>query len=118
MSSDAGSIGELRPGSVVRADGWAVGDRGNAAEPDRFAVSRRCRHLGGPLDEGEIDDDGCLVCPWHGATYDVESGEMRRGPQGIFAKVPGLGALFRGVTRVVPLRRGDVEERDGRIVVR
>jgi hypothetical protein len=43
---------------------------------------------------------------------------MVRGPQGAFAKVPGLGALYRGLTRVLPLRRGQVVERDGCLFVR
>jgi len=45
-------------------------------------------------------------------------GRMRRGPQGVFAKVPGLDAAYRALTRVVPLRRGQVVEPDGRLFVR
>ncbi|MDZ4826240.1 MAG: hypothetical protein SGJ13_07210 [Actinomycetota bacterium] len=40
-----------------------------------------------------------------------------RGPQGIFAKIPGLGAATKLFTRVLPLRRGTVEERDGTLYV-
>jgi hypothetical protein len=36
---------------------------------------------------------------------------MLRGPQGFFAKVPGLGAAYRALTRVLPLRRGPVQDR-------
>ena len=32
--------------------------------------------------------------------------------------IPGLGAVFRGLTRVLPLRRGTVVERDGCLYVR
>ena len=42
---------------------------------------------------------------------------MVRGPQGIFAKVPGLGAANKLLTRVVPLRRAKVEERDATLYV-
>jgi len=94
--------------SVVRVRMWAVGNNGDG----HFAVDRVCRHLGGPLDKGAINRDGCLVCPWHGAAYDVRSGRMVRGPQGIFAKVPGLGAAFMALTKVVPLRRAQVEIAD------
>lgn len=110
---EVGPVASLGEGRVVEAGPWAVGDNG-----ERFAVSKRCRHLAGPLAEGSIDDDGCLVCPWHGATYDVTTGEMQRGPQGVFAKVPGLGTFFRTLTRVLPLRRGDVVDLDGTLVVR
>jgi nitrite reductase/ring-hydroxylating ferredoxin subunit len=104
---------ELTPGAVTGAGRYAVGN----AAGKLFAVSRRCRHLRADLAGGSIDDDGCLVCPWHGAKYDVESGRMVRGPQGIFAKVPGLGAANKLLTRVLPLRRARVEERDGTLYV-
>ena len=42
-----------------------------------------CGHLGGPLAEGTVDQvrgDSCLVCPWHGSAFDLETGQPRRGP--------------------------------------
>ena len=63
-------------------------------------------------------EDGHLVCPWHQSAYDVHTGRMVRGPQGAFAKVPGLDAAYRALTRVLPLRRGQVLERNGRLFVR
>ena len=50
--------------------------------------------------------------------FDVTTGRMVRGPQGAFAKVPGMGAMFKALTRVVPLGRGTVTERDGDLFVR
>src|SRR5689334_4522315 len=102
-----GPASELPPGTIVGVDGYAVGN----AAGTRFAVSRHCRHLRADLAGGSIDADGCLVCPWHGAKYDVATGRMVRGPQGIFAKVPGLDAGYKLLTRVLPLRRGKVDER-------
>ena len=55
--------------------------------------------------------------PRHGAKYDVSTGRMTLGPQGAFAKVPGLNACFRLLTKVIPLRRGKVTERDGKVFV-
>jgi nitrite reductase/ring-hydroxylating ferredoxin subunit len=69
------------------------------------------------LAKGSIDEDGCLVCPWHGSKYDVTTGRMVLGPQGIFARVPGLDAAFKALTIVLPLGRGDVVERDGTLFV-
>jgi nitrite reductase/ring-hydroxylating ferredoxin subunit len=109
-----GAASELGPGTVAGAGPWAVG---NTKEHGRFAVSRRCRHLGADLASGSIDRQGCLVCPWHGARYDVASGRMVRGPQGVFARIPGLGPLNILFTRLVPLRRGRVAERDGDVYV-
>ena len=102
-SVPAASIPE---GTVTGVDKYAVGNNG-----EFFAVGRRCRHLRADLAGGSIDPDGCLVCPWHGSKYDVGTGQMVRGPQGIFAKIPGLGASFKALTRVIPLKRGTVERR-------
>ena len=111
---EVGPVAELAPGTVTAAGHYAVGNAGG----ELFAVSRRCRHLGADLSEGSIDDQGRLVCPWHQSAYDVRTGRMVRGPQGVFAKVPGLGATYRGLTKVLPLRRGKVVERDGCLFVR
>ncbi|MGA8846189.1 MAG: Rieske (2Fe-2S) protein [Nocardioides sp.] len=106
--TDSISQSEVPDGTVTGAGGFAVGNKGG----DYFAVSRRCRHLGADLAGGSISADGCLVCPWHQSEYDVTTGHMVKGPQGIFAKVPGLGAMFMGLSRVLPLRRRHVV-RDG-----
>ena len=104
---------DLKPRKVLGAGKYAVGNSGG----DLFAVTRRCRHLGADLANGGIDKDGCLVCPWHQSAYDVSTGRMVRGPQGIFAKIPGLGFAFTILTRVLPLGRGTVVERDGDVFV-
>jgi len=111
---EVGPVAELPPGALVGAGGYAVGN----IEGELFAVSRRCRHLGADLANGTLDDEGRLVCPWHQSAYDVHTGRMLRGPQGAFAKVPGLGAFYGALTRVLPLRRGQVLERDGCLFVR
>jgi nitrite reductase/ring-hydroxylating ferredoxin subunit len=109
-----GPAAELTPGTIVGAGPWAVGNAGGVV----FAVSRRCRHLFADLANGRIDGDGCLVCPWHASSYDVGTGRMVRGPQAGFEKIPGLEPGYRALTRVVPLRRGTVVERDGVLFVR
>jgi hypothetical protein len=43
---------------------------------------------------------------------------MTRGPQGVFAKIPGLDPAYRLLTKVLPLTRGEVVERNGTIFVR
>ena len=101
---------DVPPGTVTGMADYAVGNNG-----EYFAVGRKCRHLRADLAEGSIDAEGCLVCPWHQSAYDVSNGRMVRGPQGVFAKVPGLGASFKALTRVLPLGRKTVEERDGEL---
>jgi hypothetical protein len=43
---------------------------------------------------------------------------MVRGPQGVYANVPGLGTANIALTRIFPLRRGEVLERDATVFVR
>ena len=103
MSATRIPVADVPPGSVKGAGDYAAGNNG-----DYFAVSRRCRHLRADLAEGSIDADGCLVCPWHRSKYDVKTGQMTRGPQGVFARIPGLDAANIALTKVWPLRRGSV----------
>ena len=110
---EVGPASELTPGTVKGAGRYAVGN----VEDELFAVTRRCRHLYADLANGSIDEDGCLVCPWHGSKYDVGTGRMVRGPQGVFAKIPGLGTTFKALTFVLPLGRGRVVERDDTLYV-
>jgi nitrite reductase/ring-hydroxylating ferredoxin subunit len=110
---EVGPTSSLPPGTVTGSGIWAVGN----SQGELFAVTRRCRHLYADLANGSIDSKGCLVCPWHGSRYDVKTGRMVRGPQGIFAKIPGLDRAFMALTRVLPLGRGNVEERGGTVYV-
>ena len=110
---EVGPASELTPGSVKGAGRYAVGN----VDGEYFAVTRRCRHFAADLANGSIDEDGCLVCPLHGAKYDVRTGSMVLGPQRIFAKIPGFGSFQKALTRVLPLGRGRVVERDGTLYV-
>ena len=112
-TEEVGPVSSLPPGTVTGAGVWAVGN----SQGELFAVTRRCRHLYADLANGSIDSKGCLVCPWHGSRYDVKTGRMVRGPQGIFAKIPGLDRAFMALTRVIPLGRGTVVEREGTVYV-
>ena len=82
------------------------------ADGEPFAVSDRCRHLGASLGRGRVTDEGCLECPWHHARYDVRSGKMVRGPQGI-AFLAVRDGLRRVASAVARLPRYPVIERDG-----
>jgi nitrite reductase/ring-hydroxylating ferredoxin subunit len=43
------------------------------------ALDSVCSHMGGPLDEGTVED-GCIICPWHGSTFRLADGSIVRGP--------------------------------------
>ncbi len=43
------------------------------------AYESRCPHTGGPLVLGK-GDDSSVVCPWHGARFDIRNGRCLTGP--------------------------------------
>lgn len=43
------------------------------------ALSARCSHMGGPLDQGDVEN-GCIRCPWHGSVFRLYDGSVERGP--------------------------------------
>ncbi|GAB3958233.1 hypothetical protein GCM10029978_002730 [Actinoallomurus acanthiterrae] len=48
-----------------------------------YVLADRCSHLDGPLHQGrmvEIDEETCVVCPWHGSTFRVSDGTVVHGP--------------------------------------
>jgi nitrite reductase/ring-hydroxylating ferredoxin subunit len=61
----------------VRAGGVALLLTRVAGTPT--ALTDRCTHRGAPLSDGERRDD-CVVCPWHGSTFELATGAVRRGP--------------------------------------
>jgi 3-phenylpropionate/trans-cinnamate dioxygenase ferredoxin subunit len=47
-----------------------------------YAIDDTCSHMGGSLSEGEIDGDE-VVCPWHGAHFEIRTGEAASPPADI-----------------------------------
>ena len=49
-----------------------------------YAIDDICTHRGGPLSEGSLEGKQ-VTCPWHGARYDVTTGEVLGppAPQGV-----------------------------------
>ena len=47
------------------------------------AIDDTCAHRGGPLSEGDLDRKQ-VTCPWHGAVFDVTTGEVLRPPPEVF----------------------------------
>jgi nitrite reductase/ring-hydroxylating ferredoxin subunit len=61
----------------VEADGTAV--MVVRAEGNLYALSNRCSHRGGPLDEGTLEGTE-VSCPWHDSVFDVRDGSLIHGP--------------------------------------
>jgi nitrite reductase/ring-hydroxylating ferredoxin subunit/uncharacterized membrane protein len=43
------------------------------------AIAATCSHLGGPLNEGDREDDR-VTCPWHGSKFGLCTGDVLEGP--------------------------------------
>jgi nitrite reductase (NADH) small subunit len=63
-----------------------------------FAVDGTCPHRGGPLAEGFVAED-CIICPWHGWGFKLDSGQ--------YVGSPGVG-----------IRTHPVEIRDGAVFIK
>ena len=61
-----------------------------------FAVNAKCTHAGGPLNEGEFENN-TVQCPWHGSIFSLADGHPVQGPA------------------TVPLRTFNTTETGGRI---
>ncbi|VXB28645.1 Rieske (2Fe-2S) protein [Nocardioides sp. AX2bis] len=109
-------LSALAGGAVRRVGAWTVG----LSRDEPFAVDSRCRHQLADLSKGSVDADGCLVCPWHGARYDVRDGRMVQGPRGFFGyhgPSRGYRDLVKAYARFLPLRRRPTSVRGDRVSV-
>jgi 3-phenylpropionate/trans-cinnamate dioxygenase ferredoxin subunit len=77
-------ISDLAPGEkmLVEYDDEDVGLFN--LDGEFYAISDVCTHDGGPLVEGHLDGD-CIVCPRHGARFNIKTGEQT---MPAFAPVP------------------------------
>jgi len=44
-----------------------------------YALDDRCSHADASIAFGPVED-GCIVCPWHYAQFNLETGEAMSGP--------------------------------------
>ncbi len=63
-----------------------------------YAIAATCSHLGGPLDEGSIQDGNIVQCPWHGSCFRMTDGSVVDGP-----------AVYAQPTFSVRVRNGNIE---------
>jgi len=64
------------------------------------ALSPKCTHYGAPLAKGVLTADGRLTCPWHGACFNVKTGDIEDAP------APD------------PLQKFDIVEKDGAVYIK
>jgi len=70
---------ELEEGKATRFEVDGVGVMLTRHGGRVCALSDRCTHAGGPLNEGTIEA-GTVECPWHGSVFSLEDGSVKRGP--------------------------------------
>ena len=74
MRADELPEGQMRCARVGEVNVLLVKQHGRI-----HAMANTCAHLGGPLNEGTLED-GSVVCPWHGSRYALEDGSILDGP--------------------------------------
>ncbi|MDQ6669569.1 MAG: Rieske (2Fe-2S) protein [Chloroflexota bacterium] len=85
MPDEAATL-EVAVGSLRRGRIYSFEARGRPVivfwAKDRLVVaSEVCPHIGGPLGQARLEDDGCAIrCPWHGYKFDTESGAFLENP--------------------------------------
>jgi len=98
--TDVAADTDLAEGSLTRVMAGDIPVMLARQDGEVLALSAVCTHAGGPLDEGTLDEDGCVTCPWHGSRFRLHDGAVQRGPAS------------------VPEPRWDVRVDDGRVSVR
>lgn len=91
----AAALSDLAEGAVV---GTEVGGRRVAlarVDGEVYAIADNCSHRDFPLSVGEVDADACTVtCEWHGAAFDLRTGEPVCPPA--FRPIPVFPAKVEG----------------------
>jgi nitrite reductase/ring-hydroxylating ferredoxin subunit/uncharacterized membrane protein len=75
------SVDEVSEGKPVAAEVGGIPIVLYRTDDRIFALGARCSHRGGPLAEGDVDrEERSVTCPWHASKFDLESGDVLRGP--------------------------------------
>jgi len=62
---------------------------------DIYAVGNRCPHLGATLVEGEVAEEGTIICPRHRSEFELRTGDVKA-----WSPWPhGLGRVVGAISR-------------------
>jgi nitrite reductase/ring-hydroxylating ferredoxin subunit len=82
--TDVGPVTDLPEGEPARRIVGDVGVLVVKRGEQVHALADRCAHASAPLHEGDlVDGDGrgeCVVCPWHGSVFRLDTGSVVHGP--------------------------------------
>jgi len=75
-------VGEVPPGkgTQVTINGRKIGLFNVGGR--FYAIEDQCTHRGAPLSEGECEGTE-IICPWHGAVFDLATGAARTPPASV-----------------------------------
>ncbi|MFL5667402.1 MAG: Rieske 2Fe-2S domain-containing protein [Ktedonobacteraceae bacterium] len=90
---------DLAEGKLTRVDAAGIPAVLLRQGKSIYAIAATCSHLGGPLDEGTVND-GVVQCPWHGSCFRMSDGTIVHGP-----------ATYAQPTFAVRVRDGNIELR-------
>ncbi len=77
--TDVAALDDLNDGKPLRVEAEGTPVMLLRQGEEIRAIGATCPHLGGPLDEGQIE--GIAVnCPWHGSVFRLDDGALRHGP--------------------------------------
>ena len=75
----AADLDELQPGQTKLVSNEGTEVVLCNVDGQYYAVDNFCPHMGAPLCEGELDGSD-LWCPFHGASFDVKTGDVLTPP--------------------------------------
>jgi nitrite reductase/ring-hydroxylating ferredoxin subunit/uncharacterized membrane protein len=76
-----GAAADLRDGQPLRVDAGDASILLLKSGEKICAISSRCTHAGGPLDEGNLDlAAGTVECPWRQSVFRLDGGSVVHGP--------------------------------------
>ncbi|KAI9731531.1 MAG: hypothetical protein M1834_004651 [Cirrosporium novae-zelandiae] len=70
--------GEMREAEVEGIEGGKI--LLVKLDGETHAMSPNCTHFGAPLKNGVLSPDGFLTCPWHGACFNIKTGDVEDAP--------------------------------------
>lgn len=80
---DISSLSDVKPFDKIESE--VEGVEGGKVLVLRFngqvhVMSPKCTHYGAPLKLGVVTPDGRITCPWHGACFSIDSGDVEDAP--------------------------------------
>lgn len=85
-------------------------------ENEYFATEALCRHMRWPLAYGATIKDGCVRCPLHQTTHQLDDGSLVEWSP--FPLLPSYGRLVGAMSKKKDLKIYEIREHEGYIQVR